>query len=282
MNNTFDRVSEAFSRQSEMFDEYEKSNRILTWMRSVTRSHLLRHLKNNDIILELNAGTGLDAVYLAQRGFRIHCIDISEGMLNKLARKAADLKLESLISYQLLSFTGLDRLDKNSFDYIFSNFGGLNCTDNLDDLFQQIGRVLRPGGKVTLVIIPPVCPWELALLFKGKFKTALRRLHKHGITANIEGIELKTYYHGYHKTVKALGNDFKIIESQGLASISPPPYMINFPVLYPRLYRWLTKTDEKLSHLFPFNRWADHFIITAIYQPQKNYIIENGNRYAGK
>ncbi len=157
--------------------------------------------------------------------------------------------------------------NRKSFDYIFSNFGGLNCIDDLSEVFKHFKKILKPGGRITLVIIPPVCPWELALLFTGKFKTAFRRLHKNGVIANIEGIKFTTYYHNLSKTIKALGPDFRIIETQGLASISPPPYMINFPKRFPNVYKMLIKFDEKFSHLFPFNKWADHFILTVEYKP---------------
>lgn len=259
----FDSVQKAFSLQSKIFDEYEKGNEILKWMRSVTHKHLLRHLRKSDKILELNSGTGIDAVFLAKNGFRIHCTDISEGMLNKLNKKITELKLQDFITSQQLSFIDLDKLYGYSFDYIFSNFGGLNCIENLSDVLKHFNKILKPGGKVTLVIIPPICPWEIASFIKGNFSTAFRRLKKNGVTANIEGIKFTTYYHSVASTIKALGSNFNIVEIQGLASISPLPYMINFPKRFPRLYKTLTRIDEKLSRTFPFNHWADHFIITA-------------------
>jgi ubiquinone/menaquinone biosynthesis C-methylase UbiE len=262
----FNPVEEAFSRQSEVFDEFENKNSILKWMRSITRQHVLRHLKKGDRILELNSGTGLDAVYFAGKGFKIHCTDISEGMLKKLASKVESMDLSDRVSHQLLSFTELDKLELEQFDYIFSNFGGLNCTDDLATVFKHFGNLLTPGGRVTLVIIPPVCPWELAFMIKGNFKTAFRRLKKGGVMANVEGVGFKTYYYSLAETIKVLGPRFRVIETQGLASISPPPYMINFPVRFPYLYRYLTRIDKHLSHLFPFNRWADHFILTAEYK----------------
>ncbi len=261
-------VKKAFSLQSKIFDEYEERNDILKWMRSVTREHFLRHLKKGDNILELNAGTGLDAVFLAQNGFNVHAIDISEGMLEKLRLKVEKLNLKDAISFELLSFTELDKIQSGPFDYIFSNFGGLNCVSNLSTVTKHFRNVLNSKGKVTLVIMPPVCLWEIALVFRGKFNTAARRLHKEGVIANIEGVEFETFYHSINNVVKALGQDFKLIEAQGLAFISPPPYMINFPKRYPKLYRKLTGLDKKLSHVFPFNRWADHFIVTFEYRPK--------------
>ncbi len=58
---------------------------------------------------------------------------------------------------------------------IFSNFAGLNCTGKLDQVLLSFDPLLKPGGLVTLVLLPPFCVWETALVLKGKFKTAFRR-----------------------------------------------------------------------------------------------------------
>jgi ubiquinone/menaquinone biosynthesis C-methylase UbiE len=258
----FEQVKTAFSLQSEFFDDYEEHNDILKWMRSITREHVLKYLKNGDKILELNAGTGLDAVYFASRGFNVHAIDISAGMIDKLKLKVNTLGLQNKITYQLLSFTELHELTGQSFDYIFSNFGGLNCVDNLTKVTRYFRYILNPGCRVTFVIMPRVCPWEIALMLKGNFRIAFRRLHQGGVNANIEGVKFPTYYHGLSDIKKTLGPDFRLIESRGLASLSPPPYMENFPRRHSKLYHHLINLDERVSHHFPFNRWADHIITT--------------------
>jgi ubiquinone/menaquinone biosynthesis C-methylase UbiE len=258
----FEEVKAAFSLQSEIFDDYEEQNEILKWMRSVTREHVLKNLKRGDKILELNAGTGLDAVYFASKGFNVHAIDISEGMIEKLKFKVNALELQNKVTCELLSFTELHELTGRSFDYIFSNFGGLNCVDNLAKVTRHFKHILNPGGRVTFVIMPRVCPWEIALMLKGNFRTAFRRLHQGGVNANIEGVKFWTYYHGLHDVKKALGKDFRLIESRGLASLSPPPYMENFPRRYSKLYHYLANLDDRVSRYFPLNRWADHIITT--------------------
>ncbi len=262
-------VKKAFNRQSEMFDLYEEQNEILKRMRTVVREHLLRHLKNDDRILELNAGTGIDAIYLAEKGFHVHTIDLSEGMLNKLEAKINSYGLKDKISFELLSFTELDKLLKNNFDYIFSNFGGLNCVEDLSEATKHFNKILKPEGRLTFVIMPPLSLWEIALALKGKFNPAFRRLHKNGTVANIEGIKFTTYYHSLQKLKHTLGRDFNLIEVQGLASISPPPYADKFPKHHPQLYKMLCGIDDGASHFFPFNRCADHYIATFKFTPER-------------
>ena len=265
----FEPVKEAFNCQSEFFDQYEEQNEILKRMRSVVRMHLLRHLNNGNRILELNAGTGLDAVFLAQKGFCVHAIDLSEGMLKKLETKINLYRLSEKLSFELLSFTELDKLREQTFNHIFSNFGGLNCAENLNEVTKHFNRILKPGGKITLVIMPPVSLWEIALVLKGKFKSAFRRLHKNGTMANIEGIKFKTYYYNLGKLKQALGHNFKLVEVQGLASISPPPYADKFPKHHPKLYKLFCRIDDSISHLYPFTRCADHYIATFKFTPEQ-------------
>ena len=261
------KVEEAFSRQSNHYDEVEKDNLVLQWMREQVRNHALSYVQTGQHILELNAGTGLDAVFFANNGCRVHAIDISEGMLNQLRKKVDLLKLHHRITVQKCSLTELENINHSQFDFIFSNFGGLNCVPDLTLVTKSISRLLKPGGFVTIVIMPKFCPWELALIFRGKFKTAFRRLRQNGALAQIEGVQFMAYYFSPRQVIRAFGQEFKIINLQGLASISPPPYMEKFPKRYPRLYRTLTAFDQLFSRITPFNKWADHFILTMQYNP---------------
>lgn len=266
MEKQFENVNEAFSKQALHYDSYEEDHEVLRWMREQVHQHTLAYLKPGDHILELNAGTGIDAVYFAELEYKIHATDVSEGMLEQLEKKITSLKLQDNITLQQISYTELDNI-KNKFDYIFSNFGGLNCIPNLSPVAKSIPKLLKPGGRATLVLMPPICLWELALVFRGHFRTAVRRLHRNGVLANVEGVHFTSYYFTPKQVLKTFGNNFKKIALQGLGSISPPPYMKNFPKRYPRVYKFLARIDSKLAHFPPFNRWADHFILTMKYVP---------------
>ncbi len=67
--NYFKNVEEAFSRQSSGYDDYELLHLTLRFMREEVRNHVLNFLREGDKILEINAGTGTDAVFFAQHGF---------------------------------------------------------------------------------------------------------------------------------------------------------------------------------------------------------------------
>jgi ubiquinone/menaquinone biosynthesis C-methylase UbiE len=202
--NNINSVEKAFTLQSNQYDHYEECHLTLGWMRRRVRNQLLMHLKAGNKILEINAGTGQDAVFLAEKGFRVHATDISAGMIEQIKHKINSPYLRERISLQQCSFTDLAEIKCGPFDYIFSNFGGLNCIPDLKESLKFFPSLLKPGGKTTLVIMPPVCPWEISHALTGKFKTAFRRFKKHGASAHIEGIYFTSYYHSPSKVLKAL------------------------------------------------------------------------------
>jgi len=258
-------VAEAFTRQSSNYDQYEEGNHILKWMRQQVRNHAVGFLKPGDKILELNSGTGIDAEFFAEKGFTIHCTDLSDGMVEQMKSKFSSGKFSDKITIQKCSFTELNKIGDKKFDFIFSNFGGLNCIPDLNEVTKFFPSLLNNKGKVCLVIMPPLCPWELIQSLRGKFKFAVRRLNKNGTLANIEGIIFTTFYFTPGEVMKALGKNFKLQKLEGLAVFTPNPQMTNFSKKFPRLIKALNKLDEKFAGSFPLNRIGDHFILTAKY-----------------
>ena len=81
MDQDFDTIAEAFSRTAEKYDSFANDHPNQTRMRNKVYSHLERFLPAGSRILELNAGTGTDAIELARRGYTLHATDIAPGML---------------------------------------------------------------------------------------------------------------------------------------------------------------------------------------------------------
>ncbi|MEJ5262207.1 MAG: class I SAM-dependent methyltransferase [Ignavibacterium sp.] len=264
-NQNLEKVNLAFTKQSLIYDEYEKSNKILEWMRKQVYDAALKYLKPGNKILELNSGTGTDALYFARLGFEVLCTDLSDGMIEKISGKIKKENPGKRIRVLQCSYTEFDKLNGEKFDFIFSNFGGLNCINDLTAVTRHFPNLLNENGKVCLVIMPPVCPWEVLQVIKFNFKFAFRRFSRFGADANVEGVSIKTYYFSHNKIKSALGSKFKIIYKQGLAVFTPIPQMENFIKKYPHLVKLLQKLDEMFSKLFPFNLVGDHLIIIAEY-----------------
>lgn len=249
----------AFTKQSIHFDKNEIESQILPYYREIVRKHIIKLISTNSKILEINAGTGVDAVYFAQKGYQIHATDISHGMISQLEEKSKSLNLNDKISFEVLSFEKLEALKPQKFDLIFSNFSGLNCTDNLSSIFKNFSDLLNPNGLIVLVVMPKICLWEISYLFRGNFKLGLRRLKKGDVIGHLEGIYFKTYYHPLQKVRTAMPEDISFIQSKGLGVFLPQPHMKNFP---PFLLPFMRKLENIFSGIFPFNRWADLLILT--------------------
>lgn len=260
--NSRNAVNRAFSKQSIAYDSDDSVNQVLQDMRQQVYQHVSVFMKKGSEILELNSGTGLDALHFVQQGHRVHATDLSDGMIAQIEKKIKDHQLNDRFSCQQLSYDDLRQLEGRKFDYLFSNFGGLNCIDELARVTTNFPALLNQGGFVTLVIMPPVCLWELLWIFKGHGKKAFRRFHKNGVMAHLEGEYFKTFYFSLSQIKKAFGPQFKFIKSEGLCALSPPPSRGDFPVKHPMLYNFLRKMDSLFRMNYPFNRWADHIIVT--------------------
>lgn len=258
------KAAEAFNKQSSIFDAIYSPNLIIQYKRQRVRTHVEKFLKTNSHILELNAGTGEDAIYFASKEHNVHATDIAEEMQAVLKRKVEEQNLQNEITSEVCSFNHLEQLkNKGPYDLIFSNFAGLNCTGELDKVLHSFAPLLKPNGLATLVIMPRFCLWEFLLFLRGNFKTAYRRLRsRNGVAAHIEGVYFTCWYYSPAFIEKCLNNEFEVLAVEGLCTIVPPSYFENFPKKHPRLFTWLKKTENKWKSKWPWKNIGDYFIIT--------------------
>ena len=259
-------IAEAFSRTAEKYDSFAEDHPHLTRMRNKVYSHVLRYVPQSACILELNAGTGTDAVELARRGYSVHATDIAPGMLDRLQEKANRLGLQDRISMEARSFLSLENMTQAAFDAVFSDLGGLNCIATLNPVIRQLPKVLKPGGIVTWVLMPHICLWEMAEIFRGNLSLAFRRFSRGGVRASLEGLNFDVYYFSPGQVIQWFGNDFQLLALEGLSVITPTAESKNFARWYPRVYGVLSWLDDKLSPHWPWNGWGDFYILTMRYR----------------
>lgn len=267
MDNNFETIAEAFSRTAEKYDAFAGDHPNQTRMRNKVYAHLERYVPAGSHILELNAGTGTDAVELARRGYTVHATDIAPGMLERLQDKVLKLGLGGKVTFQKLSFTELEKVPRKPFDAVFSDLGGLNCIPDLSPVIAQLPKVLRPGGVVTWVLMPPVCLWEMAEIFRGHPKLAFRRFARQGTPAHLEGLSFTVYYFTPEKVLEWFGSNFTCLFIEGLSVITPTAESKNFAKRYRRLYRTLSWIDDRLAARIRWRGWGDFFIISMRYEP---------------
>lgn len=260
-------IAEAFSRTAEKYDAFAEDHPHLTRMRAKVYAHLARHIPPGARILELNAGSGVDATHLASAGYSVHATDIAPGMLARLREKVTRLGLQERVTTQECSFTDLNQVTAGPFDAVFSDMGGLNCIPNLSPVIAQLPRLLRPGGVVSWVLMPPVCLWEMAEIFRGHPRLAFRRWSPGGVRSHLEGLYFNIYYFPPHQAVKWFGSAYQVLQLEGLSVITPTAESKNLVKRFPRIYRALAWLDDRLSPHQPWSGWGDFYILTLRYQP---------------
>ncbi|RPI24590.1 MAG: class I SAM-dependent methyltransferase [Chloroflexota bacterium] len=262
MKDSFSVIADAFSRTGEKYDAFAQDHPHLDRLRNKVYAHLERFIPEGERILELNAGTGIDAVELARRGYYVHATDIAPGMLDRARDKVQRLGLEMRVTLQECSFTRLDQIQGAPYEAVFSNRGGLNCIPDLRPVIRQLAGVLVPGGLVTWVLMPRVCLWEMAEVLRGHPRLAVRRLSKNGTRTHLEGRYFTTYYFTPGQVVSWFGPGYECLAIEGLSVLTPTAESKNFAKRRPRLYLALARLDDRRSLRSPWRGWGDFFIIT--------------------
>ncbi len=256
-------VIAAFGRQSTVFDEIDRDNEIIGWVRDRVRQEMKPYLRPGLRMLELNCGTGIDSLYFASLGMKVLATDHSPEMLEQLERKwnRESEQGRGSLDWQCLSFLDLKTLPPESFSLIFSNFGGLNCSSRMDLVFEGMDHCLEPGGLAALVIMPPVCPWEWIMALRGYFFTAFRRLRPKGTPARVEGVRFLCHYYSPAELKRRGGDHWEVVHIQSLCLLVPPPFMEGFRRRHPRWFHFLERAEDRICRRYPFRSWGDHYLI---------------------
>jgi SAM-dependent methyltransferase len=216
-----------------------------------------------DRVLELNCGTGEDAIWLAQRGLQVTATDASAAMRDVVKRKVWAAGLEARIEVRHLDLAQpAFSAEQVSFDGAFSNFGGLNCVSDLGPVCSLLAHVVRPGGRLLLVVMGRWCLWEIFWhLFHLKAKAAFRRWKRTGTTANLGPVTCSIWYHTTEKILKTLAPAFRCRDVRGIGVFLPPTYLQETFIGRPRLASRLLQLDRLLAGKTPFSRFGDHLLL---------------------
>ncbi|MBN8643313.1 MAG: methyltransferase domain-containing protein [Flavobacteriales bacterium] len=216
--------------------------------------------KQPKTILEINCGTGEDAIWLAQQHFQVTATDISEKMIEVAKSKN---QFDNL-TFDVLDCTKInEKYDANSIDLVFSNFGGLNCLspNELKLFFENTNQILTPKGELVLIIMPKNTLWEqLYFIIKGKFSEAFRRKKEYA-TANVDGEKVTTYYYNPSDIERLASTGYTIATKFPVGFFIPPSYLEPFFSSKPRLIDFLNRLEKRITTFSFLSQYADHYII---------------------
>lgn len=214
-------------------------------------------------ILEINCGTGEDAVELARTGHEVTATDSSAMMVEK-ARQKASVPGESRIVFKVCRFDQLSQqLANQKFDLVISNFGGLNCIDKseLENLGSQLSALLNEHGKLFFVIMGSNCLWEIFYyMFKGRPATAFRRQRKF-VRFRSGDAEIPVFYHSPARLKKIFHSHYHYCYSRPVGLFIPPSYLEKQFQARQNWLRSLTRMEMKFRGYPALSNLADHYCI---------------------
>lgn len=222
-------------------------------------ARLAANFAPGNAVLELNSGTGEDARWLAQRGVTVHATDQSHAMLEVARRKTTGLP----VTFSALDLAApTDEFIRDTFDGAFSNFGGFNCVADLTPIAARLADWLRPGARLVLVVMGPVCLWEIGRnLLRLRPRAAFRRWARGGARARIGGVGVRVYYPAPRRVIRTFAPAFRAVRLAGLGVALPPtlraPRLDTQPLALESLGRW----EDRLAHRWPFRHLGDHYIL---------------------
>ncbi len=246
-----------FDELAASYDRDFSQNPVGRLMRQAVWRRLDARFQPGQRILELNCGTGEDAVYLARLGLRVTATDKSRKMAEFTHRKVSRHGLADKVQVRQLSLEEMERLEAVAFDGALSNMGGLNCVGDLGVVARGLASLLRPGAMALLCIMGPVAPWEWAWFWhRGERQRMFRRLEKGGT----EWRGLRIRYPSIGRARRAFAEFFRLRRVSGIGFLMPPPYAKKWmqgPGRLQRLFRW----ERRLEALPPFPWLSDHYLL---------------------
>jgi len=260
-----------FDALAERYDETFTFSRIGQAQRTATWEEFDRVFQPGQRILELNCGTGVDAIHLAARGVEVLACD-SAPRLIEVARRAfqaeRQVPLRAPCEFQVLRSEEIGRLQEEraprQFDGAISNFAGLNCVEDLAPVARDLTQLLKPGSRVVLCLFGRFCVWEILWhSLHGHPAKAFRRLRSQpGVAHLSEEVTVQVRYPSVRSLTRTFAPHFRLERWKGVGVAVPPSYVEPLAQRFPRALNWASRADRWLGSCPGLKATADHVLLT--------------------
>jgi ubiquinone/menaquinone biosynthesis C-methylase UbiE len=252
----------AFDRIAQDYDQKFTESLIGRAQRDAVWKVLRRTFRTNDNILELNCGTGEDAIFLASNGISVFALDASPQMISRAEQRLQHNSLQVPVVFCELPTERIGELHPEAqFDGAFSNFSGLNCVADLDAVASSLAGLVKQDGRLVLCFSTRFCLIEiLYYLAVGQWQKALRRC-KGYTNLTIDGVQFTVYYPSLRKIRRSFAPDFRLYSRTGIGVAVPPSYLEARAHQHPRLFRLLGRLEERLATLPVLRSTGDHVLL---------------------
>lgn len=219
-------------------DVYDSQLAPAHWIRELLWERMDFLFPKGARVLDVTAGTGLDALHLVGRGVQVVACDVSSAMLAQLHHKNPNI--ETCIA-------DFNKLDLNGeFDGVMSTFAGLNTSQDLRPFANDAARLLRPGGTLFIHLLNRWPMADIARHFTGlHLSNFWRTIVSTQREVNIGNVLIPHYLYSplyLYRQVFAAYFRLNRIDGQGI-----------FRSTHVNWGKQLAGAEKKLGSIFPFH-----------------------------
>ncbi len=213
-------------------------------------------------VLEMNCGTGEDALFLARRGLSVLACDSSPRMISVARSRKAAEQPGAKVEFRLLPTEQLSQLSREQFDGALSNFGGLNCVDDLRNVAAELAMLLKPGTPLVLCLANRVCAWEMFWYgMQGNKEKAFRRLRSAGVVATLGSARVHVWYPRVSELARTFAPWFRLKSYRGVGVFVPPSYLEHWARRHTSVLRICERLDRLIAPLPVLRSIGDHVLL---------------------
>jgi hypothetical protein len=191
-------------------------------------------------------------------------------MIEVATRRIQQSGLQGLVQPSVQGAENLPSLwSGERFDGAFSNFGALNCVEDLRKLAIDLAGLLKPGATALLCWMGPYCTWEIVwyLAHRNKRK-AFRRFKSGSVTAKIaEDASVHVQYPSFRSIQRSFAPEFRVRSVQGIGVAVPPSYCESWAARHPHLLELFSKFDLHLGRCPGIRSLGDHLLVRLQREP---------------
>jgi len=252
----------AFDSLAAKYDDLFTRSMIGRAQRGVVWDALIDTFEPGAHILEVNCGTGEDALFLAGHDVSVLACDASAQMIDTARRRMQSEDPEAPIEFRVLPTEHLSKLGRGElFDGAFSNFSGLNCVADLHLTAHQLAGLVTRRAPVLICLSTRYCIWEIAwFVLHGQFRKAFRRTSGFA-TVKVGEYTVKVHYPTLRAIKKTFAPYFRMRSCTGIGVAVPPSYLEPIVRKHPRVLNLLRAVDQVISPLPWFRTVGDHMLI---------------------
>jgi ubiquinone/menaquinone biosynthesis C-methylase UbiE len=251
----------AFNKMADDYDDHFTRSPIGRAQRNVVWNALEKTFHPGDHILELNCGTGEDALFMSQKNISVVACDASDRMIQVARQRHRTEAPEAPVQFHILPTERMPDLQSVSFDGAFSNFSGLNCVADLQYTSRNLAAILKPGSPLLICMSTRFCAWEvLWYLLHGNPRKAFRRWSGH-TTAKVGEFNVDVYYPTLRRLRQIFAPYFIMQACSGIGVAVPPSYIEPVIRRRPWLLRLFCSIDKVIASLPWFRVIGDHMLI---------------------